>query len=90
MPYLKCEACRVRVRHVQEAPGLIDACPTCGRPLESVDHLSELMGFASIERPLDGAGDGASSLNHGRLAAAVAEVIARRRAAERQARRWTP
>jgi hypothetical protein len=86
MPYLKCEACRVRVRHVQESPGLIDACPMCGRPLEAVDHLSELIGFASIERPPDGA----SSPNHGRLAAAVADVIARRRAAERRGRRWTP
>jgi hypothetical protein len=90
MPYLKCEACRVRVRHVQESPGLIDTCPMCGRPLEPVDHLSELMGFASIERRLDGAGEGASSPNHERLAAAVAEVIARRRATARRARRWTP
>ena len=90
MPYLKCQACRVRVRHVQQSPGLIDACPMCGRAMEPVDHLSELMGFASIECPLDGAGDGASSPNHGLLAAAVAEVIARRRAAERRARRWTP
>jgi hypothetical protein len=86
MPYLKCEACRVRVRHVQQSPGLIDACPMCGRPLESADRLSELMGFASVERPADGA----SSPNHGLLAVAVAEVIARRRAAERRARRWTP
>ena len=89
MPYLKCEACRVRLRRVQESDG-IDACPLCGQPLESVADLSELIGFASADRRPEGAGDGDSGPSHDRLRAAVADVIARRRAADRRARRWAP
>jgi hypothetical protein len=90
MPYLKCQACRVRLRSLQDAAGLTEACPQCGRPLDSVADLSELIGFASIDRRPDGADDGGSRSSNDRLAAAVADVVARRRAAERRARRWAP
>jgi hypothetical protein len=95
MPHLKCEACRVRLRRVRQPVGLTEACPLCGRPLQSVDDLSELIGLASIDPRPDGvgvgegaSGEGGSVAGHDRLAAAVADVIARRRAAERRSRLW--
>jgi hypothetical protein len=88
MPHLKCEACRVRLRRVRQPVGLTEACPLCGRPLQSVDDLSELIGLASIDPRPDGVGEGGSVAGHDRLAAAVADVIARRRAAERRTRLW--
>jgi hypothetical protein len=91
MPHLKCEACRVRLRRVRQPVGLTEACPLCGRPLQSVDDLSELIGLASIDPRPDGVGGssaGGSVAGHDRLAAAVADVIARRRAAERRTRLW--
>jgi hypothetical protein len=94
MPYVKCEACKVRVRRVHEAVGLADPCPLCGRALQSVADLGELIGFPSVDARPDAPQDGISRAGHQRLAAAVTEVMAQRRAAERLARqhgeRWTP
>jgi hypothetical protein len=94
MPHLKCEACRVRVRRAGEPPGLTEPCPLCGRPLEPARDLGELVGFRWVDARPEAPPDGISTEGHQRLAAGVAEVMARRRAVERRARprpeRWAP
>jgi hypothetical protein len=94
MPHLKCEACRVRVRRAGEPTGLTDPCPLCGRPLQPARDLSELVGFRWVDARSDATIDGISTEGHQRLAAGVAEVMARRRAVERRSRphpeRWAP
>jgi hypothetical protein len=84
MPHLKCEACRVRVRHARDATALTARCPLCEGPLESVGALAELVGFRAVAPTPDGDSPAAG---HRRLAEEVAKVMARRRAAE--ARAWS-
>jgi hypothetical protein len=94
MPHLKCEACKVRLRRAGEPTGLADACPLCGRPLQSARDLSQLVGFRWVDARLEEPRDGISMEGHQRLAAGVAEVMARRRAVARRSRqhpeRWAP
>jgi hypothetical protein len=93
MPHLKCEACRIRVRRAGEPTGLTDPCPLCGRPLQSARDLGELIGFRWIDTRPDVPRDGIATEGHARLAAGVADAMARRRAVERRARRpehWVP
>jgi hypothetical protein len=94
MPHLKCEACRVRVRRASDPAGLTDPCPLCGRPLQSARDLSELVGFRWVDARPEAPHDAISPEGHERLAAGVAEVMARRRAVERRSRphpeRWAP
>jgi hypothetical protein len=94
MPHLKCEACRIRVRRAGEPTGPADPCPLCGRPLESARDLSELVGFRWVDSRPEEPHDGISMEGHQRLAAGVAEVMARRRAVARRSRphpeRWAP
>jgi hypothetical protein len=89
MPHLKCEACSVRVQRAGHVRGLVDPCPVCGRPLEAVRDLAEIVGFRSFQPP------GVSPpTGYQRLADSVAAIKARRRAMERHARfdadRWAP
>ena len=94
MPHLKCEACRVRLQRAGDPTGLTDPCPLCGRPLQSARDLSELVGFRWVDARPEAPPDGISTEGHQRLAAGVAEVMARRRAVERRSRprpeRWAP
>jgi hypothetical protein len=94
MPHLKCEGCRVRVRRAGEPPGPTEPCPLCGRPLEPARDLGELVGFRWVDARPEASPDGISTEGHQRLAAGVAEVMARRRAVERRAlqrpERWAP
>ena len=49
MAHSKCLTCRARVwREGDPADHLLDLCPGCGGPLESVSDLSELIGFRSL------------------------------------------
>src|SRR6266540_420504 len=87
--YLKCQACRVRVR--PSGGAVTGACPLCAGPLEPVRELNEIVGFRAAE-PLSTAAEAGGG--HRRLAEEVAKVIARRRAAEArswsEADRWAP
>lgn len=94
MPHLKCEPCRVRVQRAGEAAAPVDLCPQCGRPLEAVVELSELVGFRSLGPQTPSPESGAPNAGYARLAASVAEIMARRRAIEGrawlEAKRWAP
>jgi hypothetical protein len=46
MPDFKCVACRIRTRPAGD--GAADACPECGRPLDLVDELAEIVGFRAV------------------------------------------
>jgi hypothetical protein len=91
MPYVKCEACRVRVYRAGEQRAVFDSCPECGRPLEEVRDLATLVGFRSVQahRPPADPAPGYEAIAH-----SVAAILAQRRASERrsrlQGRRWTP
>jgi Zn-finger nucleic acid-binding protein len=85
MPHLKCAACRVRLYRAGEQGSEVDACPVCGQPLQAVQDLAGLVGFRRLEahgRP--------PSAGYDAIAQSVVQVIARRRAAERRSRPWTP
>jgi len=59
MYHLKCVGCRIRVRAYQRPGDVDEPCPVCGAPLESVAHLSELMGlqeYSEISRWVDDGG----------------------------------
>ena len=48
MPYFKCVSCRIRVSVAGAATDLTDgSCPGCGRSLQPVAKLTEVMGFHS-------------------------------------------
>lgn len=48
MPYLKCVPCRIRVSASGTGTALTDgACPSCGRALEPVADLTDVLGFRS-------------------------------------------
>ena len=85
MPYLKCEACRARVRRLAEGSSGLERCPLCDRPLEPVGDLIEVMGFRTIT-PEVGPSRADSNAGHQRIADAVGAVIAERRARSAVAR----
>ena len=48
MPYFKCVSCRIRVSVAGAGTDLTDgSCPGCGRSLEPVAQLIDVMGFRS-------------------------------------------
>jgi hypothetical protein len=48
VPYFKCVPCKMRVSAAGARTALTDgACPSCGRALEPVAELTEVMGFRS-------------------------------------------
>jgi len=48
VPYLKCVSCRIRVSVAGAATDLTDgSCPSCGRSLQPVAKLTDVMGFRS-------------------------------------------
>jgi hypothetical protein len=48
VPYFKCVPCKIRVSASGARTALTDgACPSCGRALEPVAELTEVMGFRS-------------------------------------------
>ena len=48
MPYFKCVSCRIRVSVAGAGTDLTDgSCPGCGRSLEPVAKLIDVMGFRS-------------------------------------------
>jgi hypothetical protein len=94
MPHLKCEPCRVRLQRASEAAAPMDLCPLCGQPLRVVRELSELVGLRSVDPETPLPDSGAPNAGYQRLAASVAEIMARRRAIEGrswiEAKRWAP
>ena len=74
MPHYKCAACKARV-HVSGSPAEVvgNLCPECGRLLEPVGELAELIGFRSIRSV-----DAARSTSDRRGADRVDEFLARR------------
>jgi hypothetical protein len=94
MPHLKCEPCRVRLHRASKATAPMDLCPLCGQPLRLVRELSELVGLRSIGAETLLPNSGAPNAGYERLAASVAEIVARRRAIEGRswpaAKRWAP
>jgi hypothetical protein len=93
MPHLKCEPCRVRVQRARDSTGAADPCPLCGEDLRPVTDLAGIVGFRSID-PLPSAPSDLPRSGYERLAASVAEIMARRRTIEglawREAERWGP
>jgi hypothetical protein len=80
MAHFKCEACSIRV-HVAGGAGAgpgADPCPVCGRPLEPVRELAELVGLPSItpREPRPAATPSAAGCQ--RLADTVAAIVALR------------
>jgi hypothetical protein len=70
---MKCVPCRIRV------PGEPGSCPNCGKPLEAVAELAELMGYRML------------SLDERRTPTRVADIMARREmemTVRLAARRW--
>jgi len=50
VPYLKCEACRIRLDRASPEVTLFDGlCPMCGTGLERARDLTELVGFRSFD-----------------------------------------
>jgi hypothetical protein len=48
VPYFKCVSCRIRVSVAGAATDLTDgSCPGCGKSLQPVAKLTEVMGFRS-------------------------------------------
>ena len=48
MPYFKCVSCRIRVSVAGAGTDLTDgSCPGCGKSLQPVAKLTEVMGFRS-------------------------------------------
>jgi hypothetical protein len=48
VPYFKCVSCRIRVSVAGAGTDLTDgSCPGCGKSLEPVAKLTEVMGFRS-------------------------------------------
>jgi Zn-finger nucleic acid-binding protein len=94
MPHLKCEPCQVRLQRAAEPAVPMDLCPRCGQPLRAVGELSELVGLRAIDLEVPSPGSGAPNAGYERLAASVAEIMARRRAVEGRpwlgAKRWAP
>jgi hypothetical protein len=94
MPHLKCEPCRVRVQRARDSTGPADLCPLCGEDLRPVTDLAEIVGFRSIEPLPTAPTNGLPGSGYERLAASVAEIMARRRTTEglawREAERWAP
>jgi hypothetical protein len=94
MPHLKCEPCRVRVQRAAEAAAPVDLCPVCGQALQPVDDLADIVGFRWVGPTAPSPHSGAPNAGYERLAASVAEIMARRRAIEGrawlEAERWAP
>ena len=82
MPHYTCVTCKSRVRAAQmPAEPVPEPCPRCGRLLEPVVDLADLVGSQLINRR----DQPARSPSHGAIAAHLDEFIARR--AERLERR---
>jgi len=80
MPHYKCVPCRTRL-DTDSAPdqaGIL--CPGCGAILDSVERLSDIVGFAAITRLTATGHEGNGSLAHNALADRLSEAIGRRRA----------
>lgn len=87
MPYVKCSQCRIRVAFAgPEGAALVLSCPDCCGPLESVERLSELIGFRRFDADTSAVPYQASIDGTQRLAAAVAAAMPRRDAAMAQCR----
>jgi hypothetical protein len=83
VPYVKCISCRIRVSQAGSETELTDGlCPGCGRALEPVASLAELVGFRSPNLH--------DSSVPARIAARVADISGGRAAAEAalEAQRW--
>lgn len=83
MPYYKCVSCRIRVSVAGAATDLTDgSCPGCGRSLQPVAKLTDVMGFRS-PNPYD------RSVPP-RIAARISDISGGRAAADAQldADRW--
>ena len=54
MNHLKCVVCRIRVHGYAPPVGnMTELCPVCGKPLEPVERLSELLGFQEHSQDTD-------------------------------------
>jgi predicted amidophosphoribosyltransferase len=79
MPHLKCEACRARVRSsAGEVTTWADLCPLCGRPLQPVGELAELVGYRSVAPREPPWRDSVSASGYQRLADSVADIARHR------------
>jgi len=49
VPYVKCVRCKIRVSDATARRDLVEegSCPSCGRPMEPVADLAELVGYRS-------------------------------------------
>jgi hypothetical protein len=94
MPHLKCGPCRVRVQRARASTGPADLCPLCGEDLQPVTDLAGIVGLRSIDAVLPAPSSDLPGSGYERLAASVAEIMARRRTIEglawREAERWGP
>jgi hypothetical protein len=94
MPHLKCQPCRVRVQQAGDTATPVDLCPVCRQPLEPVADLADLVGYRWVGTTAPSPDNGVPNAGYERLAASVAEIMARRRVVEGRARleakRWAP